>query len=290
MNLIELAEDSYKKFGEYRYLIFKEKEYTNIEMIQYSRKFANGLKGLGIVPGNNVVVMMQNCPEVLIGYQGILRTGAIIVPVMPMLNEKELAHILHNSNSVAIITSADFVSKIELAREAVETLKHIIIVGEDSLSGNLNFWNLVNESADEPIPMNIEDDDLAVIVYTAGTTGSPKGVMLTHRNLYSSALNGAAARNVKRTDITLAVLPLSHSFGITIMNASFINGNLFILASSFDIEETFRLIEKHKVTNFPGVPTMFAFMLLLPPETDSNIIALLLKTSPVDRHHCLLRF
>ena len=112
----------------------------------------------------------------------------------------------------------------------------------------------------------VKDDDLAVIIYTAGTTGTPKGVKLTHQNLYTSAVNGASARDVKRTDITLAVLPLSHSFGITIMNTSFIFGNLFVLMPRFDIEETFKLIEKHKVTNFPGVPAMFAFMLFYPPE------------------------
>ena len=266
MNLIELAEDSYKKFGEYQYLIYEDKGYTNTEMLAYSKKFANGLKKLGIEPESNVVVMMPNCPEVLIGYQGILRMGAIIVPVMPMLNEIELAHIMENSKAVAIITSKDLIDKVKLARMGITSLKHVIIVEEDDIPDTLKFWDLVNESTDQPIPITINDDDLAVIIYTAGTTGTPKGVMLTHRNLYSSALNGASARGVRRTDITLAILPLSHSFGITIMNASFFNGNLFVLAPRFDIEETFKLIEKHKITNFPGVPAMFGFMLFLPPE------------------------
>lgn len=266
MNLVELAEENHKKFGEYRSLIFEDKEYTNFEMLVYSRKLANSLKSLGIGPGNNVVVMLHNCPEVLISYQGILRTGSIIVPVISMLNEKELTHILKNSRAVAIITSRDLMPKVELAREEIETLRHIIIVEGDPEPGTLNFWDLLNESSDEPISITIKDDDLAVIIYTAGTTGTPKGVMLTHRNLYTSAVNGASARDVKRTDITLAVLPLSHSFGITIMNTSFIFGNLFVLMPRFDIEETFRLIEKHNITNFPGVPAMFGFMLFAPPE------------------------
>jgi long-chain acyl-CoA synthetase len=266
MNLVELAENNYKKFGEYRSLIFEDKEYTNVEMLIYSRKIANGLKKLGIGPGNNVVVMVHNCPEVLISYQGILRTGSIIVPVISMLNEKELAHILKNSKAVAIITSRDFMPKVEFVREEIETLRYVIIVEDDHVPGTLNFWDLLNESSDEPISINIKDDDLAVIIYTAGTTGTPKGVMLTHQNLYTAAVNGASARDVKRTNITLGVLPLSHSFGITIMNTSFIFGNLFVLIPRFDIDETFRMIEKHKVTNFPGVPAMFGFMLSVPPE------------------------
>lgn len=266
MNLVELAEDNFKKFGEYRSLIFEDKEYTNTDMLVYSKKIANGLKSLGIGPGNNVVVMLYNCPEVLISYQGILRTGSIIVPVISMLNEKELTHILKNSEAVAIITSRDFLPKVEFAREEIETLKHVIIVEEDHVPEILNFWDLLNKSSDEPISISIKDDDLAVIIYTAGTTGKPKGVMLTHQNLYTSAVNAASARDVKRTDITLAVLPLSHSFGITVMNASFIFGNLFVLMPRFDIEETYMLIEKRKVTNFPGVPAMFGFMLFIPPE------------------------
>ena len=82
MNLVELAENNYTKFGKYRSLIFEDKEYTNIEMLVYSRKIANGLKSLGIGPGNKVMVMLNNCPEVLISYQGILRAGSIIVPVI----------------------------------------------------------------------------------------------------------------------------------------------------------------------------------------------------------------
>jgi long-chain acyl-CoA synthetase len=266
MNLVELAEDNFKKFGEYRSLIFEDKEYTNTDMLVYSKKIANGLKSLGIGPGNNVLVMLHNCPEVLISYQGILRTGSIIVPVISMLNEKELTHILKNSEAVAIITSRNFLPKVEFAREEIETLKHVIIVEEDHIPEILNFWDLLNKSSDEPISIAIKDDDLAVIIYTAGTTGKPKGVMLTHQNLYTSAINAASARDVKRTDITLAVLPLSYSFGITIMNASFLFGNLFVLMPRFDIERIFWLIEKHKVTNFPGVPAMFAFMLFVPPE------------------------
>lgn len=266
MNLVELAENNHKKFGEYRSLIFEDKEYTNIEMLVYSRKISNGLKRLGIGSGDNVVVMLHNCPEVLISYQGILRTGSIVVPVISMLNEKELTHILKNSKAVAIITSRDFMPKVEFARKGIETLRHVIIIEEDHVPGTLNFWDLLNESSDEPISITIKDNDLAVIIYTAGTTGTPKGVMLTHKNLYTSAVNGASARDVKRTNVTLGVLPLSHSFGITIMNTSFIFGNLFVLMPRFDIEETFRLIEKHKVTNFPGVPAMFGFMLFVPPK------------------------
>jgi len=105
-----------------------------------------------------------------------------------------------------------------------------------------------------------------VIIYTSGTTGLPKGVMLTHANLYSNAVNSSAARRVKREDVSLAVLPLSHSFGITVMNNSLIYGNLWVLLPRFDVEEVFKAIDAHRVTTFPGVPAMFNMMLLAARE------------------------
>jgi len=266
MNLVQLAEENYNKFGEYRYLVFDEKNYTNLEILRYSKKISNGLRNLGLKSGDNVVVMMPNSPEVLVSYQGILGAGCVIVPVTPSLTERELKHILLNSEAAAIVTSLEHMPKVDLVRKEVETLKHVIIVKEGQVPGTINFWDLINDSSDKPISITIKDDDLAVIIYTAGTTGTPKGVMLTHKNLYTNAVNTASARKAKKDEISLAVLPMSHSFGITTMNISFIYGNLWVLVPRFNVEEMFRLIEKHRVTNFPGVPTMLGLMLLAPPE------------------------
>lgn len=267
MNLIELAEQNYKKYGEYSYIVFEGKEYTNLQMLSFSRRLANALRSLDVERGDNVVVMLQNCPEVLISYQGILRAGGVIIPVVFLLGEKEIAHILENSQAVAIITSKDLLNKVDKAREGCASVKHVIVTEDDDVPGTIKFWKIVHESPDEEIPLKIKEDDLAVILYTAGTTGTPKGVMLTHRNLYSNAANSASIRSVERGDIGLSVLPLSHSYGLTVMNISYLFGNKNVLLRWFNAEEAFRLIEKYRVTGFAGVPAMFA-MMLNHPEAD----------------------
>jgi long-chain acyl-CoA synthetase len=145
-----------------------------------------------------------------------------------------------------------------------KTLKNIILLDKDAPSGTLSFSQLISESPAASSLPSISEEDLAVILYTAGTTSTPKGVMLTHKNLYSNAASAARAHDTKSSDITLVALPLSHSFGLTSMNKAYKYGNLHVLMRKFQPEEAFKLIEKHKVTDFPGAPAMFITMLNSP--------------------------
>jgi long-chain acyl-CoA synthetase len=264
MNLIDLAEENYTKFGELVSVIFEDLEYTNAQMLQFSKKLANGLENLGVGAGDKVMVMLLNCPEVLISYQAILRVGGIIVPVVFLLGEREIAHLLRDSESVAMITSKDLLNKIDGYRDTVDTLEHVIIVEDEDIPQTTKFWEIVDGSSDERGPGQVKEDDLAVILYTAGTTGTPKGVMLNHGNLYSNAISCASVADVEPNDVGLHVLPLSHSYGLTAMNTGYMFDNRRVMMRWFDTEETFRLIEKHKVTVFAGVPAMYAMMLNSP--------------------------
>jgi len=274
MNLVELAEQNYTRFGERVSVIFEDKEYTNLEMLQFSKKLANGLKNLGVGPGDKVVVMLLNCPEVVISYQGILRTGGIIVPVLFLLGQREITHILKNSESVAIITSKDLLDRIDKDRDTIETLKHVIVVEDEDLPGTIRFWELLDGNSEDSIPIQIEEDDLAVILYTAGTTGTPKGVMLHHKNLYSNAVSLASTVDVEPDNVGLLVLPLSHSYGLTVMNTGYMFANKAVMMRWFDTEETFRLIERYKVTGFAGVPAMFAMILNSPEANKYDLCSL----------------
>ncbi len=261
MNLIQLAEKNFQNFGEYECLIFNERPTTNRELLQDSKKMASALNNMGMKPDDKIVVMLPNCPEVLISYQGILRAGGIIVPAVPLLNDRELNHILINSGAQAVITGEKLLPKVAAAAKGAKQLEHIIAVDQNPGEGILNFWDLIKTASDSPPIIPIQDDNVAVILYTSGTTGTPKGVMLTHKNLYTNAVNSASTGNPKRSDIRLAALPLSHSFGFTTMNILLIYGTLTIMMPRFNVEEAFRLIDKYRVTHFPGVPAMFALML-----------------------------
>jgi long-chain acyl-CoA synthetase len=277
MNLVALADENLRLFGEYPYLIFEDSAFTNRQMLHDANALSNGLMGLGIKAGDKAVVMLPNCPEVLVSYQGILRCGAVIVPVISMMTEQELKHILVDCEAVAIITSRDIFQKYEPMLKSIETLKRMIILddhGDDRTvpDGPLAYRSLLGDRSQSPALPDIREEDLAVILYTAGTTSTPKGVILTHKNLYSNAINAAIAHGTKATDITLVALPLSHSFGITTMNKAYKYGNLHVLMRKFQAGEAFRLIEKYKVTDMPGVPAMFTMMLNSPEAAGHSVL------------------
>jgi long-chain acyl-CoA synthetase len=199
-----------------------------------------------------------------ISYQGILRCSAVIVPLIPLMNERELSHILGNCEATAMITTHAIFEKNAPMLRTVNPLKNIILVDDNAPAGTLPFLSLIRDHSETPDLPAIAEEDLAVILYTAGTTSTPKGVMLTHKNLYSNAVNASRAHGTQATDTTLVALPLSHSFGITSMNKAYTYGNLHVLMRKFQVEEAFKLIEKYKVTSFPGVPAMFIAMLNSP--------------------------
>ncbi|MHB9096841.1 MAG: AMP-binding protein, partial [Syntrophales bacterium] len=166
-------------FGEYPFIIFEDVTFTNRQMIHHAKGLAGGLKKLGVNKGDNVVVMLPNCPEVLISYQGILRCGAVIVPLIPLLNETELAHILSNCEATAMITTHDIFWKNAPMLRTINPLKNIILVDNNTPEGTFLFWSLIRDHSETPALPAIAEEDLAVILYTAGTTSTPKGVMLT---------------------------------------------------------------------------------------------------------------
>ena len=135
MNLVTLADENLRNFGEYPFIIFEDATFTNRQMINQASGLADGLKSLGVKKGDNVVVMLPNCPEVLISYQGILRCGAVIVPLIPLVNEKELTHILGNCEATAMITTCDIFQKNE---SMLRTIKYHPR-GRQHHGGNLSF-------------------------------------------------------------------------------------------------------------------------------------------------------
>jgi long-chain acyl-CoA synthetase len=274
MNLVELADQHYRSFGEQVSLIFEDKTYTNLQLLRFADQMANGLKGLGLEMGDRVMVMLNNCPEVLISYQAILRAGGVIVPVISLVGEREMIHILRNSEAKILITNRGLVGKLEKVRPTLEHLKHILVVEGEEIPETLRLWEVIRRSSEAPLNIEIDEYDLAVILYTAGTTGEPKGVMLTHRNLCSNVINATSLTDSRPDDVMLHILPLSHSYGLTVMNGCYIFNQKNVLMRWFDTEEAFRLIEKHKVTGFSGSPAMFALMLNSPAVDKYNLSSL----------------
>ncbi len=263
MNLVELANQSVDTFGNITKLIFKDTSYSNLDLISAANRFANGLIDLDIAPGDKVMVQMMNSPEVVIAYQAILRAGAVIIPVIYTMGEVEIRHILENSGACAMITEETFLKRAGQAAASVDSLKHLIVMDETDTPHSHRTYKQLTEAYPATAPeVTIQDDDTAVILYTSGTTGTPKGVMLTHKNLYASAVSLSQMDPHRDPEtVSLFFLPLSHSFGLSMMNLGFLIPNKSVVMPRFDLEEACRLIERHRIYKFAGVPAVFSLML-----------------------------
>jgi long-chain acyl-CoA synthetase len=267
MSLTRLADESLDKYGEYVALAFEGRRYTNLEQARAAARLAHALRRLGVGPGDRVLVMLPNCPEVIQSYGAILRCGGVIVPVIFLLGEREVAHIVADSEAKVVITSADLLGKVEAQIGVLPTLHHVLLVDG---GGDGTTRSLAAESAGELDTFPAVDrgsDDLAVILYTSGTTGLPKGVALSHDNLESNARSAASLNELGREDWAVAVLPLSHSYGLTVMNAGHILGSRAALLRWFHPEAVLQTIQEFRAVSMSAVPTMLLYLLNY-PEAD----------------------
>ena len=287
MNLVKLSEERIAKFGESISLVYQDEAYTTTRIYEMSRRLAAGLKSLGIGRGDHVVVSMPNSPEVFACFGAIWRIGAVIVPIMFLLGEDETRYILDHSDAKAVITSQDLLEKMDKAREGIAHIRHVVVLNGENHGDRVNFHGLVNTNDPMETAEEMNDSDVALMIYTSGTTGRPKGVMLSHNNLHTNAVATWEAAKTDRPDVTILCLPLAHSFGVVVMNAGNVSpfGDSYgVLLTWFDPEEVFRLIEKHRATNFIGVPTMYQIMLHHPAAEKydlSSLVKCSISAAPV---------
>ena len=254
MNLARLGEDSVERFGEYTALHFEGRELTNVDQQRTAARVANALVRLGVQPGDRVVVLMPNCPEVLAAYTGILKAGAVIVPIVFLLSPDEVRHILADSAAKVVITAPELASKVEGWRGPV-----IAVGGE---GGGARAWDdWIAREPDAFATIQRADGELAVILYTSGTTGKSKGVALSHANLASNARAAASIYELDRERWNLGVLPLSHSYGLVTLNAGNILGTKSVLLRWFNPDAVLDAITRFRVQAMAGVPTMYVYLL-----------------------------
>jgi long-chain acyl-CoA synthetase len=260
--------------------------------IQYGRvedlasRFAAALVSLGVKKGDRVAIFLPNIPQFVIAFFGILMAGGIVVTCSPLYKVRELEHQLRDCGAQIVIADRDVVkgndlfASLEACRGRLD-LQHIIstsvtdflppikkrlafLAGVKNVarSETMDFVSLLRQGPIEP-PVKVDpEEDIALLQYTGGTTGVSKGAMLTHYNLYSNAIYAARALPVAEQDVSLAVLPLYHIYGITAtMNAPLSGGAQIVLLPQFHVEEVMKTIEKKRVTVFCGVPAMYVALI-----------------------------
>ncbi|MFC7365523.1 MULTISPECIES: long-chain-fatty-acid--CoA ligase [Bhargavaea] len=281
---------SASKYPEKTAIHFLGRQVIYQELYESALKFGNYLKSLGIGRGDRVAIMLPNCPQNVIAFYGILYAGGVVVQTNPLYTEKELAYQMKDSGARAILTLDILFPRV--SKVIGETaLENVIVTGiKDYLPFPKNilypfvqkreygmtvkvehrgrnhlFTEIMKRSQAEPIQASETDqDDLALLQYTGGTTGSPKGVMLTHRNLNANTEMCAAwmYRCEPGEEVVLGILPFFHVYGMTtVLVLSVSQGNKMVLVPKFDPETVLKLIDKQSPTLFPGAPTIYIGLL-----------------------------
>ena len=271
MNIAQLGENRVMEQGEQATLIFEGREITNVEMLRASKKLATALKELGVKRGDRVILQMPNCPEALQSFSAVWRMGAVIVPINYLIGEEETAYIYQDSGAKVVISSQAFLPKIRAGRVKAPEVKTVILIDDDVPEGTLSYRQLVENSQEEHNIVETQDDEIAALIYTAGTTGRPKGVIHTHHSLYANAKMQYETVPLPDGMTSISVLPLCHSFGIATMNNGLFRTGRTVLLNSFDMDVIFSSIEKYKANIMAGVPTMYVYMLLHPEPQKYNL-------------------
>ena len=302
MNIGRLAEDSILRFGEYPFVYSIDRWHTNGEIHRSANRLGNALKKLGIQKGDRVGVQLLNCIELMQSFFAVFKVGAILVPVNPGLRSNDLSYLYNDAGMSVLISSPDCIDAVRKARQEAPNLRHVIVTGEVVLDDALSFAALTKSGSDNLMTEERDNNDTAVMIYTAGTTGNPKGVMLTHYNWYThvtgyyeqvlldswgmeargTALEKSADRGgadevegpvfgVSRNRISLITLPLFHGFGVFALNLEFLTGGKMVLLKRWDAEEAMRLIDEFGITEFRGVPTMYIQILNHPSANNYDL-------------------
>ncbi|MFQ5919106.1 MAG: long-chain fatty acid--CoA ligase [Thermoplasmata archaeon] len=281
MPLYQLLQDTAARVPESPVTIFFNRKMTYRELEALSDKMAVRLQQLGVQKGDRVALFLPNCPQFLIAHFGILKAGGITVPFDPTRVEREIkaqledcgAKIMialdlvyepvHNVRQDSPLERVILTSITEYMPRMLARLAFLKKIQPRKFPGTTRFPDELEAAEGELQPVSIDPrEDLALLLYTGGTTGTPKGVMLTHYNQVSNALQGSALSYMGDRGVVLAVIPFFHTYGMTVcMNVAIHNGASIILLPGFHKKRTFKAIQKHRPTHFPGVPTMYVALL-----------------------------
>ena len=281
--LHEFIKISAKKFPNNVCVFHKptNKKYTYRELINYSDKIANSLYELGIRKGDAVGIMSTNCPEFIFCYLGILETGAAVAPINPLLKESDVTHIVKDAGNIntVFVHKANF-RTIKKTRNKIMIENVILLASDEAKDDTITLEEFIDGKAAKPPDVDIDPmNDVAALLFTGGTTGLPKGVMLTHNNLVANALSAVynldetpeEINALKGIGVILNILPLCHSFGIITINLTLFAAAMSVMFASFVPSEVLEAIEYYKVQLFIGVPVMYQMLINCPDFTERDL-------------------
>jgi len=257
MTIIEILRNTAIKYPKKKALIFGKKKINYEKLYSFVNNLSIGLLDLGAGKSSKIGILLKNSPEFIISYFSILKSGSVVIPINYMLKEEEIKYILENSGCFAIISSLEFSPMLERIRLRLDSLKHIILVDENN-QNTINFKELASKHKTAK-SVSINEGDIASILYTSGTTGHPKGVILTHKNLCSNVKSCIEAIELKQKDKFLCILPMFHSFTLIacVLLPIYLGSAIFILDSIKSFKKIIKNILRNRITIFVAIPTIY---------------------------------
>ena len=296
-SLWDNLETSARRYPNKAALVFFGRVFSYREVLQKAERLAACLQGLGVQKGDRVVLCMQNCPQLVIAHFAILRANAVVVPVNPMNRSEELKHYIVDPDANVAITTADLASEWVRASDALpseQRLAHLIVThftdafdanvsGDDAPppawtewlltrhalatlhGGQVHAWDAALSVGNAAPELTVGPIDLAILPYTSGTTGLPKGCMHTHASIMHNAVASGLWGNGSAENVVLAVVPMFHITGmVSLMHASIRGGAALIMMPRWDRELAGRLISRWRVTGWTNIPTMVIDLMASP--------------------------
>jgi len=259
MNVAELMYRNARKYPDKEAIVFKDLRLNYQEINRLSNRFANAIISLGIGKGDRVAMMMRNSEKFVAVYFGILKSGAVVVPINISLVKAEVQFIVNNCEAKMFVYDEVFAPVLQGIEENLPTLQNFVVTGSNSSSGKIIYDELIHRASEEMPAVNIDENDMCSIIYTSGTTGTPRGAVFSHRGiLYTVCNSGALGHRMNINSRNLAMMPLFHSAPLHLyfLGSIYVGGSNVIL-EAFDPRLFLQTIQDEKTTHFFGPAVVY---------------------------------
>ena len=253
----EMLWESAQRFPEKIAVIYQGQKISFRELDGLVNSFANALSKLGVKKGDRVALFMTNRPEYMIAVYATARLGAVFTPMNPTYKEEEVAYQLQDSDASVLVVQESLYPRVKTIRQRVhKSLKHVVVIGKQAEDGDSLFWELIRQSSPKHPPQVQMSwaEDLVALPYSSGTTGLPKGVMLTHQNLVANAIQFISSGRITEQDSMLICLPFYHIYGVMLINGALYSGATQVIMEAFDLELSLSLAQQYQVSLYYAVP------------------------------------
>jgi acyl-CoA synthetase (AMP-forming)/AMP-acid ligase II len=236
-------------------IIFEDSRYTFTQLNERVNRLANALSRLGVKKGDRVALLQVNCNQCVETYFAVAKLGAIYLPLNFRAREEEQEYMLNFAEAHTLLVGGRYLDMIDALKSKLPFIKNYIAL-ESSHPGMLSYEQLLESASDEELSTDISDDDTTILMYTAGTTGKPKGVMLPHKSFSVYVLDNVSPPDPDTEEKNILTVPLYHVAGIQAMMSAIYGARTLVMQRQFDAKAWMELVEKEKVNRAMMVPTM----------------------------------